>query len=102
MPEARAEAEIYLNRFKNLASRSDPVRLVPLVNRVLSQAPIYFEWLVTDFESEEERVTEYYVGGASGFHFALENFKSAVLLTVINRLDIAARVIRELKSEIQQ
>jgi hypothetical protein len=101
VPEEKVEAETYLSRFKELAAQSDPVRLVPLANRVLSQAPIYLEWLDREFESEEERVTEYYMGGASGFHFALDNFKNAVLLTVINRLDIAARLIRELNPEQQ-
>lgn len=101
VPEEKVEAETYLSRFKELAAQSDPVRLVPLANRVLSQAPIYLEWLDREFESEEERVTEYYMGGASGFHFALDNFKNAVLLTVINRLDIAARLIRELNPDQQ-
>ncbi len=95
VPEARGEADVFLARLKDLASRSDPVRLVPLVNRVLSNAPMYYDWLDSEFDSEEERIIEYYIGGARGFHFALETFKSSVLLTVINRLDIAGRVIRE-------
>ena len=99
VPEARMEAELYLKRLKDLAAKSDPVRLVPLVNRVLEQAPIYFDWVDREFENEEERAMEYYVGGARGFNFALESFKSAVMMTIINRLDIAARVIRELDTD---
>ena len=99
VPSARGEAEVFLARLKDLASRSDPVRLVPLVNRVLSNSAIYYDWLDGEFGDEEERIIEYYVGGARGFHFALETLKSAILLTAINRLDIAARIIRELDAE---
>ena len=99
VPNASGEAEVYLARLKDLASRSDPVRLVPFVNRVLAQAGIYFDWLDYEFESDEERITEYYIGGARGFHFALETFKSAVLLTAINRLEIAAKIIRGIYPE---
>ncbi len=99
VPTTRNEAENYLVRLKELSTLSDPVRLVPLANRVLSQAPIYFDWVDGEFESQEEQVAEYYIGGARGFHFALEAFKSAVMFTLINRLDIAARLIRELDLE---
>lgn len=99
VPTTRREAENYLARLKELSALSDPVRLVPLANRVLSQAPIYFDWVDGEFESQEEQVAEYYIGGARGFHFALEAFKSAVMFTLINRLDIAARLIRNLDSE---
>jgi hypothetical protein len=100
VPENRLEAEIYLNRLKMLSSESDPVRLVPLIKRVLDNAPIYFDWLDTEFESPEEEVAEYYIGGARGFHFALEEFRSAVMFAIVNRLEIAARVIRDLETEL--
>lgn len=99
VPEAREEAEPYLIRLKQLAEKSDPVRLVPLFDRVLDQAPIYFTWLDTEFESQDEQITEYYVGGARGFAFAMENFRSAVFLVIMNRLDIASRVISALEEE---
>ena len=99
IPQDRSEAEVYLTRLKALASRSDPVRLVPLVNRVLKNAPIFYDWLDTPFQTAEEQITEYYIGGARAFHYSLENFKSAVLLTVINRLEMAAAAIYELKDE---
>jgi hypothetical protein len=97
VPEAREEAELYLIRLKDLAEKSDPVRLVPLFDRVLDQAPIYFEWLETEYENQDDQITEYYVGGARGFAFAMENFRSAVFLVIMNRLDIASRVISELE-----
>ena len=96
VPEAREEAELYLERLKELAERSDPVRLAPLFDRVIDQAPIYFKWLETEYENQDEQITEYYVGGARGFAFAMENFKSAVFFVIMNRLDIASRVISEL------
>lgn len=96
VPEAREEAVLYLERLKKLAAESDPVRLAPLFNRVLDHAPIYFEWLETEYDNPDEQVTEYYVGGARGFAFAMENFKSAVFFVIMNRLDIASRVISEL------
>ena len=99
VPEDRTETEIYLARLKELASLSDPVRLVPIVNRVLDQTATYLTWLETEFEDENEQVQEYYVGGARAFHFALEEFKGAAMFTIINRLDIAAKVIRELEAE---
>jgi hypothetical protein len=98
VPNMRSEAEIYLFRLKNLAGRSDPVRLVPLVDRLLDQAPIYFDWLDREFENQDEELMEYYVGGARGFSFALENFKNAVMFAIINRLDVASRVIYELET----
>jgi len=95
MPESRGEAENYLDRLKMLAGKSDPLRLVPLADRLLDQAPIYFDWLDREFANQDEQVMEYYVGGARGFSFAFENFKTAVLFTIMNRLDVASRVISE-------
>ena len=98
VPDDRGEAESYLARLKFLAGRADPLRLVPLANRLLDQAPIYFDWLDRDFESQDEEVMEYYVGGARGFSYALDNFKTAVMFSIMNRLDVASRVIFELDS----
>ncbi len=96
VPEAIQEAALYLDRLKELAARSDPVRLVQLFDRVLDQAPIYFRWLETEYEDQDEQIIEYYVGGARGFAFAMGNFRSAVFFVIMNRLDIASRVISEL------
>lgn len=99
VPQTREEAELYLGRLKRLASRSDPVRLVPLANRVLDQSVIYYDWLEREFEDPGERVVEYYIGGARGFHIALEEFKSAAMFTVINRLDVTVGILTELESQ---
>lgn len=95
VPDTREEAEIFLRRLKLLADRADPVRLAIRADRVLEQAPIYFDWLETEFESSDESLYEYYVGGAQGFQRALGEFEEAVLLVVINRLDTASRLVQE-------
>lgn len=95
VPDSRTEAEIFLARLKELAERADPVRLAPRANRVLEQATIYYDWLETEFETAEEEIYEYYIGGAQGFSRALEEFENAVLLTAMNRLDTAARALQE-------
>ncbi|MEE8440616.1 MAG: hypothetical protein V3S41_02750 [Spirochaetia bacterium] len=95
VPGNRIEAEIYLARLKDLAEHADPMRLAPKANRVLEQAIIYYNWLETEFESAEEEIYEYYIGGAQGFSRALEEFENAVLMTAMNRLDIAARILLE-------
>jgi hypothetical protein len=99
VPQTREEAELYLSRLKRLASHSDPVRLVPLANRVLDQSVIYYDWLEREFENPGERVVEYYIGGARGFHIAVEEFKSAAMFTVINRLDVTVGILTELESQ---
>lgn len=99
VPESRSEAEHYLNRLKRLAERSDPTSLAIRARRVLEQAPIYFDWLETEFETPADEVYDYYVGGAQGFSRALQEFQNAALLTALNRIDVAARVIEEAYSQ---
>lgn len=94
VPDNRVAAEMFLNRLKRLAERADPVRLAIVAGRVLEQAPIYFDWLETEFESPQEEISEYYIGGAQGFSRAMKEFENMVLLTTINRLDTASRVIQ--------
>lgn len=94
VPENREDAIIYLRRLKRLAELSDPIRLAMVADRVLEQAPIYFDWLETEFESDEDRVYDYYIGGAQGFNRALNEFQNAALMTVVNRLDTASRIIQ--------
>jgi len=100
VPQNADEATMYLARLKQLAKQSDPVRLVPLANKLLDQSSIYFEWLNTDFESEEDQAREYYIGGAQGFRHAMDEFRSAVLFLIVKRLEIASRVIVELEHEV--
>jgi len=99
VPIVRAEAELYLQRLRELATASDPVRLSLLVHTVIQQAPLYFDWAEKEFENPDERVFEYYVGGARGFHDALEELRKGVLLTVINRLDTLADFVESLPTD---
>jgi hypothetical protein len=95
IPETREDAVRFLNQLKALAEKADPVRLAIVANRVLEQAPIYFDWIETEFETPQDELYEYYVGGAQGFSRALEEFQNSVLMTAINRLEIASRIIQE-------
>ena len=98
VPQNREDAVMFLNGLKELAVRADPIRLAIVANRVLEQAPIYFDWLETEFETPQDEVYEYHIGGVQGFSRALEEFQNAVLMTAINRLDIASRIIQESNS----
>lgn len=98
VPETRQDAIVFLNRLKDLAEEADPIRLAMVADRVLEQAPIYFDWLETEFETEQDRLYDYYIGGAQGFNRVLLEFENAVLFTVVNRLDTASRIIQESNS----
>jgi len=99
LPDKRADADLYLKRLKVLAGQSDPVHLVPKVNRLIEQAPIYYDWLekngTAQGQNQGQSASEYVVGGARGFVVAFQDFQNALLLTVINRLDIAERALQE-------
>lgn len=94
LPQARSEADTYMKRLKELAALSDPVHLVPKVNRMMEQAPIYYDYVEKNIQNQNDAANEYVVGGARGFILAFQDFQGAVLLTAINRLDIAERAIR--------
>ncbi len=95
LPQKRADADIYLKRLKELAARSDPALLVPKVNRMIEQAPIYYDWVEKNIQNQNENANEYVVGGARGFLVAFQDFQNEVMLIVINRLEIAGNAIRE-------
>ncbi len=99
LPDKRSDADLYLKRLKDLAGQSDPVHLVPKVNRLIEQEPIYYDWLEKNAnaqgQNQGQSASEYVVGGARGFVIAFQDFQNALLLTVINRLDIAERALQE-------
>ena len=70
-----------------LALRSDPTRLSQLATRVLETAPVFLDWRQTDFATPAEANQAYLESGASGFNTDFEEFRTAILLTVANRLD---------------
>lgn len=94
LPDKRADANVYLARLKDLASKSDAARLVPKVNRLIEQAPIYYDWLEKNIQNQQDNQNEFVVGGARGFTVAFDDFQSEVLLVVINRLEMAGNAIR--------
>jgi len=87
LPELRPDAESYLARMQSLALRSDPTRLSQLASRVLETAPVFLDWRDTDFATQQEASQAYRATGASGFNTDFEEFRTAILLTVANRLD---------------
>lgn len=95
IPVDRKAAEEYLRKIRDLAAASDPVSLSLLANTVIQQAPYYFDWAEKDFDDPDQRALEYYVGGARGFHLALEEFKRGVLLTIINHLEALSELVYE-------
>jgi hypothetical protein len=98
LPQTRAEANVYLQRLKDLAGKSDAARLVPKVNRMLEQAPIYYDWVEKNIQNQNENANEYVVGGARGFLVAFQEFQAEVLLVVINRLELAGNAIRNVEA----
>ena len=93
LPQDRAEAELYLARLRILAGQSDPVRLSPLANKLMLQSRTFFDWVENEYETPEERVQDYYIGGARGFYVVMEEFKREAMFIVINRLDIASQLL---------
>jgi hypothetical protein len=94
LPDKRADATVYLARLKDLAGKSDAARLIPKVNRLIEQAPIYYDWLEKNIQNQQDNQNEYAVGGARGFLVAFQDFQAEVMLVVINRLEMAGNAIR--------
>lgn len=86
-PDDRSEAEAYIQRMRELAVKSDPVRLGPLAARVGEAAPAYLNWRDKNFTSSEEAAREFVQSGAREFRNSFSNFTNAILQTVINHLD---------------
>jgi hypothetical protein len=93
LPETRTEAESQLARIQRLALSSNPARLGQVVSRVSEAAPAFFEWRFSQFSSTEEATAAYINTGANAFESSMEDFRSAVLLSVANRLDGMLNVI---------
>ncbi len=94
LPQKRNEADVYLKRLKDLAAKSDAARLVPKVDRLIEQEPIYYDWLEKNIQNQADNQNEYVVGGARGFLVAFQDFQNEVMLVVINRLEIAGNALR--------
>jgi hypothetical protein len=97
LPETRGEAEAQLDRIQRLALSSNPARLGQLVNRVSEAAPAYLDWRFTQFGSTQEASQSYINSGANAFDSNMEDLRSAVLLSVANRLDGLLTVIDRIR-----
>jgi len=86
-PDDRAEAEAYLERIRDFSLKSDPVRLGPVVAKMMQIAPAYLKWRDTDFPTSEEAAKAYVQSGAREFRTAFTNLTNAILQTVVNHLD---------------
>lgn len=101
IPVDREAAGVYLRRLRELSAIADPVSLSLLANEVLQQAPYYFDWAEKPFDNPDQQALEYYVGGARGFHLALEEFKRGVYMTLINHLDALSELIRDYEDRLR-
>jgi len=87
LPESRPEAEAQLERISRLALASNPTGLGQLVDRVAETAPDFLEWRFTQFGSSQEATAAYISSGANAFDSNMDDLRSAVLLSVANRID---------------
>ena len=87
LPDARDDAEAYLDKIQRLANAADASRLGQFATRVLETAPTFLSWRDEDFGSIAEREAAFLTSGASGFTTDFTELKDAVLLSVANRLD---------------
>ena len=93
LPETRGEVEAQLVRIQRLALSSNAARLGQLVDRVSDTAPAFLDWRFTQFETTQEASEAYVNSGANAFDTSMDDFRSAVLLSVANRLDGLLNVV---------
>ncbi|MER3443278.1 MAG: hypothetical protein C4333_03800 [Meiothermus sp.] len=86
-PDDLEEGQAYLERLKELAFKSDPVRLGPLASRMVEKSGPYLKWRDKDYTTAEEAAREYARGGARDFQNLFREFNNAVLQTVVTHLD---------------
>ena len=86
-PQDAAEAQRYWLNIKPLAAKSDPA-LGPLVDRVERYLPAYLQWVDAPSGSEQAAMTGFVRSGASNYLRAVDEFWQAVLLVVIDRIDV--------------
>ena len=90
-PPDRSEALRYWGALKPLAVGSD-VALGPRVDKVNRYLPAYFEWIDSRADSPEEVGQRLVSTGADNYFRAVDEFWQAVLLVVIDRIDILSQV----------
>lgn len=85
--DSRAEAEAHIERVRRLALASNPSALGQLADRVAETAPAYLEWRFTEHPSPEAASRAYIESSANAFDTTMNALRSAILLSVANRLD---------------
>jgi multidrug efflux pump subunit AcrA (membrane-fusion protein) len=85
--DSRAEAEAHIERIRRLAVTSNPSGLGQLVDRVGEAAPAYLEWRFTEHPTAEAATQAYIASSANAFDSTMAALRSAILLSVANRLD---------------
>jgi len=85
-PQERDEARVYWADIKRLAVES-AASLGSKVNKVTTALNPYFDWAERDFASSQESTITYVLTGANSYEAYVEEFWSAFLLVVIDRID---------------
>lgn len=87
LPDDEAAAGAYIERIRDLAVRSDPVKLTQPATRLTEAAPAWLAWRFAEYTDEAERLDAYRNGGALGFDRELLELRDEVLLVVASHLD---------------
>ena len=89
LPSDRGEAFAYWNNVKALAAVADDA-LVGKANNVITALPAYFDFLETDFQTEQDAIVTFRLTGASDYDTATDEFWRAFALSLIDRLTIVS------------
>ena len=89
LPVDRSEAVAYWNNVKALAAISD-TSLVGKANIVITALPAYFNYLETDFTTQQDAILTFQLTGASDYEDATDDFWRAFALSLIDRLTIVS------------
>ena len=97
LPVDRSEAVAYWNNVKGLAAISD-TSLVGKANIVITALPAYFNYLETDFTTQQDAILTFQLTGASDYEDATDDFWRAFALSLIDRLTIVSDKRRAIKT----
>ena len=93
-PQDPMDARRYWMNIKPIAVRSDP-SLGQMVDRVARYLPAYLDWAATEPGTSGDAVAGLLQSGATNYFRAVDDFWQAVLLVVIDRIDVLAGLALE-------
>jgi hypothetical protein len=93
-PQEPRDAQRYWLNIKPLAVRSDP-SLGQKVDRVARYLPAYLDWVMAEPGTQGDPVAGLRESGANNYFRAVDEFWQAVLLVVIDRIDVLAGLALE-------